>query len=207
MLDSQDLSEYPFGLLDSIKEKELQQRLALFQFFSKLYEHHRSFLNAILELENLEPQSGQHLGLFQYIQGIVSESGAFLVANLLDGKSRALIQESQIWTIGRDPRQAALTIGDKRLSRCHAAIQYRKRQGFCLFDLDSANGSFVNGARVRQQQRLKDGDHIRLGSLTFVFFICKEFRAVANPSSAAIAQIENSDTSAMENVEHLDGGV
>ena len=194
MLDFYHLSEYPFGLLDAIKEKELQQRLELFQVFSKLYEHHRSLLNEILELENLDAQSLNHLGLFQYIQGIVSESGAFLVANLLDGQSQALVQASQIWTIGRDPRQTALAIGDKRLSRCHAAIQYVKRQGFSLFDIDSTNGSFVNGERVRQYCPLKDGDRIRLGSLTFAFFICTEYKAVTEPSREAIACIENATT-------------
>ena len=151
-------------------------------------------LNQILQLESLGAQPLSHLGLFQYIHGIVSESGAFLVANLLNGQSQALLQASQIWTIGRDPRQAALTIRDKHLSNCHAAIQYDPRQGFNLFDIDSTNGPFVNGERVHQQCPLKDGDLIRLGNLTFAFFICKEFRAVAAPASEAIACIESAST-------------
>lgn len=41
--------------------------------------------------------------------------------------------------------------------------------GVCiLVDLNSANGTFVNGERI-SERALQDGDRVRLGLLEFVF--------------------------------------
>ncbi len=61
-----------------------------------------------------------------------------------------------------------IVIGDKSVSRHHAVI--RRRLGrFRLADLESTNGTFVNGRRVRDPAVLRRGDEIRLGSVRFVF--------------------------------------
>ena len=55
------------------------------------------------------------------------------------------------------------------VSRRHAAlVQYNER--LHLLDLESANGTFVNGRRVppNTPMRLKDNDVVRLGSLTLL---------------------------------------
>jgi hypothetical protein len=190
MLDANYFSSPSMVPLDMSGDQELQRRLELFQVFSKLYAHHRGLLDEILALDPAGGEPMNRMGLFHYIQGIVSERGAYLVTNLLDGRSNALMQPQHIWTLGRDPRRASVNIRDKRLSRCHAAIQYVKRQGFLLVDLDSTNGSFVNGDRVNGHYMLKDGDLVRLGSLTFTFFVCPQFRTVADPSDEALAGID-----------------
>ncbi|MFE4105324.1 FHA domain-containing protein [Almyronema epifaneia] len=178
--------------LASQENREIQERLELFQIFSKIYSHHRTLLNDILDLEGSGGKSLARLGLFYYVQGVVSEKGAYLITNLLDGKTRALEQASHIWTVGRDPRQVAVILRDKRLSRCHAAVQYVPKQGFFLSDLDSRNGSFVNGERIHQQYKLSDGDRIRLGSITFSFFVCSDFKTVAPPTAQCRQMLENS---------------
>lgn len=190
MLDANYFSSPSMIPLDMSGDQDLQRRLELFQVFSKLYEHHRGLLDEILALDPAGGEPMNRMGLFHYMQGIVSDRGAYLVTNLLDGRSQALLQPQHIWTLGRDPRQASVNIRDKRLSRCHAAIQYVKRQGFLLVDLESTNGSFVNGDRVDSHYLLKDGDLVRLGSLTFTFFICPQFRTVADPSDEALAGID-----------------
>lgn len=191
MFDSRTLREYSLSLLESSESKEIQQRLELFQVFSKLYEHHRSLLNEILELEKVGSKASNRTGLLRYIQGVVSDQRAYLLTNLVDGYSKALIQPCHIWTLGRDPSKSSVAIRDKRLSRCHAAIQYVQHQGFVLHDIKSTNGTFVNGERVHHQCPLKDGDLIRLGSLTFSFFLCHQFQVVIPPSPEVLKQLEN----------------
>lgn len=157
--------------LATAPDPELQKRLGLYQVFLRLYEHNRGLLDEILSLESSSCKSLAMVSI-PYIQGIVTEDKAYLVTNLLGGETQALHQPEQVWIIGRDSSQVMLPICDKRLSRCHACIRYDGHH-FYLIDLASSNGSFVNGEMIRHAVPLRDGDRIRLGSLTIVFFICK----------------------------------
>ncbi len=54
------------------------------------------------------------------------------------------------------------------VSRKHAV--FLSRQNICgLKDLDSSNGTFLNGKRLNRSVRLKDGDVIQIGSFTLEF--------------------------------------
>lgn len=169
MIDSHSLAEYSSQVLNASGNAELEQRLGLYRVFLKLYEHHRSLLDEILDLENTGIKARKHVAL-QYVQGVMQGQQICLITNLIKGKTQSILQNQGVWLIGRD-RKNALSIQDKRLSRCHAAIQYVEDQGFYLIDLKSTNGSYVNGEPVRQCVSLNDGDQIRLGSLAFTFFI------------------------------------
>jgi pSer/pThr/pTyr-binding forkhead associated (FHA) protein len=70
---------------------------------------------------------------------------------------------------GSDPAQVDLTSYEGRkkgVSRLHAAI-YRTKHTLSLADLDSSNGTYLNGERLQPQQSrvLRDGDEIRFGEL------------------------------------------
>jgi hypothetical protein len=54
------------------------------------------------------------------------------------------------------------------VSRQHAKIKEEKGE-FRVFDLGSANGTFVNNNRVTDPVVLKDGDLVRFGELEFTF--------------------------------------
>ncbi len=69
--------------------------------------------------------------------------------------------------IGRTA-SADVQIANRKVSREHAMIR-RSADGFSLYDLDSANGSQVNGVAVRQPVRLQDGDIVRIGALDLIF--------------------------------------
>jgi pSer/pThr/pTyr-binding forkhead associated (FHA) protein len=69
-------------------------------------------------------------------------------------------------TIGRlDECEVILT--DKNVSRRHAEVR-REGTGFVLVDLDSTNGTRVNGARVKRHD-LEDGDEISVGATKLRF--------------------------------------
>ena len=63
--------------------------------------------------------------------------------------------------MGRMPRNEFI-LTDTNVSRVHAWIAYESHR-HVLYDAESRNGSFVNGARI-ETQRLRDGDEIRLGT-------------------------------------------
>ncbi len=70
-------------------------------------------------------------------------------------------------TIGRAVEND-MVITSRRVSREHAHL---RREGWrvILEDLDSTNGTFLNQERVLTPTALRDGDHIEIGDVTFVF--------------------------------------
>lgn len=65
-------------------------------------------------------------------------------------------------TIGRDGGNS-ITLTSERVSRRHAVIE-RVDDGHLLTDLDSLNGTFVNGAPLRiRSHRLRHGDSVSIG--------------------------------------------
>ena len=191
MFDPKVSSEYALSNMDASHE-DIQHSLNLFQTFKRLYEQNPALLNELLSLATVDKQMPIRSGNFSYVLGLVTDRQALLITNLSEERSQIFLQphlQDQIWTIGRDPNQASLSVRDRRLSRCHAAIRYEVTCGFILYDLNSTNGTYVNGVRIRQSHSIKDGDLIRLGSLNFGFFTGSEFRRVGVPSPELIQQL------------------
>jgi pSer/pThr/pTyr-binding forkhead associated (FHA) protein len=57
---------------------------------------------------------------------------------------------------------------DGRVSRLHAVFE-RLAGGWCVKDLDSRNGTAVNGARISAERPLHNGDEIRVGDTLMIF--------------------------------------
>ena len=68
--------------------------------------------------------------------------------------------------IGRDP-QNDITLDDRRVSRKHAEIRLRLGR-YTLYDLQSTNGTYVNGRRVAEVV-LADGDRLSIGGVELQF--------------------------------------
>ncbi|MGB3492217.1 MAG: FHA domain-containing protein [Elainellaceae cyanobacterium] len=153
-------------------DSSLQQKLSLYQVFNRLYEQHRTLLDEILNLENSSGETFFRATAAPHVHGFVMDGQVGLVTNLVNGGTQTILQSQHIWTIGRDRRKSVIFVADERLSRCHAAIAYQPDfQAFYLIDFASTNGSFVNGEPIRYPHLLKDGDRIRLGSLSFSFSV------------------------------------
>lgn len=166
---------------------EIEQRLGLYQVFLKLYEHHRTLLDEILQLEKTTSKSLSSVPT-RCVTGVIQGEQVYVVTNLADGKTQTLLQSQGIWTIGRD-RQLSIPIADRRLSRRHAVIQYIQDEGFYLVDLDSTNGSFINGEPVHGRMPLKDGDRVRLSNLAFSFFLCNETQTLDETPPDILAKL------------------
>lgn len=95
---------------------------------------------------------------------------AGLHGQAVDGKKKMWLLEPDLFVVGRYP-PADLVINQDRISRQHAQIEYRDFAYF-LHDLNSRNGTFVNGRSLdRTPLRLTDGDEIVFGgAASFRFF-------------------------------------
>ena len=90
-----------------------------------------------------------------------------------DGVHRATRQHwmlsRPVTAIGRQ-EDNDVALPDRWISRHHAEVR-REGHRYVLYDLDSKNGSFLNGKAVTDPQPLENGDRIQLSprySLTFV---------------------------------------
>lgn len=71
-------------------------------------------------------------------------------------------------TVGKDPSNTVVVDDDPTVSRLHAALEHFPA-GWCLQDLGSRNGVFVNGERVLATRALRSGDEIRVGGTRITF--------------------------------------
>jgi pSer/pThr/pTyr-binding forkhead associated (FHA) protein len=69
--------------------------------------------------------------------------------------------------IGRS-EDSEITLADAQASRHHAAIS-PEPGGFTAQDLNSSNGTFVNGKRLDEPRLLKDGDRLRVANTVLAF--------------------------------------
>ncbi len=79
----------------------------------------------------------------------------------------ALHQIERVCTLGRE-RTCDIQVRDAAASRQHARVEI-DAEGAWLVDLGSANGTRVNGERVRGRGPLKHGDRIAIGKAELVF--------------------------------------
>jgi pSer/pThr/pTyr-binding forkhead associated (FHA) protein len=103
-----------------------------------------------------------------------------------DAYDRELTQAEM--QIGKGPRND-LVIADPAVSSAHAAIR-SDGDYFMISDLGSRNGTFVNGQRLLQPQRLQHGDVIGIGlsKLTFRLADATDTSATLAPDRTLIIQ-------------------
>ncbi len=86
---------------------------------------------------------------------------------LQEGLPKARFSLYEITAIGRSS-ECEIQILNPGLSRRHAVISKRE-ETYWIEDLESHNGTYVNGARVGAPTLLTDGDAVALGTVSFVF--------------------------------------
>src|SRR5688572_16286475 len=85
---------------------------------------------------------------------------ARLVLTSAEGQQIVALAEAN--SLGRHPTNT-IQVLDKVVSKEHCRV-FQQGNAWILKDLDSLNGTFLNGARINGERTLADGDEIGLGS-------------------------------------------
>ncbi len=99
-----------------------------------------------------------------------------LILTILQGPDKGKrfeLPDHEPQLIGRSSE--ALPLTDMTISRRHAELTPDDGQWY-INDLDSANGTFVNGEKVSEPTLLKTGDQLRTGSTLFLYGRESQFR-------------------------------
>ena len=75
--------------------------------------------------------------------------------------------ETDVVTIGQNPENT-IALHDPKVSRVHATLA-QLGPAWCVRDLSSTNGTFVNGTRIWAERPLRPGDEVVVGSTRLVF--------------------------------------
>jgi pSer/pThr/pTyr-binding forkhead associated (FHA) protein len=71
-------------------------------------------------------------------------------------------------TIGKADENDVALPDDPTASRLHAVLE-QFTAGWCVADLGSSNGTWVNGERIWSAHRLRHGDEVRIGQTRLIF--------------------------------------
>jgi transcriptional regulator with GAF, ATPase, and Fis domain len=99
-------------------------------------------------------------------------------------------------TVGRDPANA-VSVADASVSRKHCVLRREEDGRFQIKDLDSRNGTLINGRAVKEQW-LRHGDEIATGDSVFVFLVEDQEQAVP----ASRVEFDDSRTTAETKLIH-----
>jgi pSer/pThr/pTyr-binding forkhead associated (FHA) protein len=120
---------------------------------------------------------------------------AFLVYRDGDGGQQLhSLTEGDRKTVGRGQSCDVWLGWDSEVSRVHAELEEVGGDWTLADDGLSANGSYVNGERLRGRRRLRDGDELRFGKTVVVFRAPAEGDSSTTKLATDQPQIELSDT-------------
>ena len=106
------------------------------------------------------------------------------VRSASNADGRLLLTPGRPLRIGRTDKADHAFPDDKQMSSLHFAVELTEK-GCHLVDLNSSNGTFLNGARVKEAI-LANGDQIRAGATVFVVRMLRDDApAVTSPSVSA----------------------
>lgn len=149
-----------FGLFDNRKRRTKEKREML---RSELKDRMEGY--SVAEQPLFEEKYGRTL----YIEESVSEEKEAMKLCTAEGKQLKVLGEEAI-IIGKKKEEADIVVEDPSISRLHAKI-FREESTYFLEDLNSTNGTFKNGLRLRpyEKRKLEPGDEIKLGRILLLF--------------------------------------
>jgi hypothetical protein len=116
------------------------------------------------KLKNIEKNNLDSLRL----QRLMQLKGVFPKLNyIVNGRKESVVISKTLFTIGRD-KSNDLFIDLITISKNHVLILFLEDGGFLVSDMNSTNGTCVNGLNIKEQL-LKNGDTIQIGSVKLEF--------------------------------------
>lgn len=102
-----------------------------------------------------------------YMGNPLSDNSVSLTGISGEVAGQAFLGNGTILVIGRQPG-SHIQINNNKVSRQHAQLSYANGQ-WQIEDLNSANGTYVNGQRVSGRYPVRSGDRLAFGTLEFTF--------------------------------------
>lgn len=97
-----------------------------------------------------------------------------------DAALQTIVISQQPFTVGRHPDND-LSVDNPTVSRRHAELVLTEA-GLSVRDLGSTNGTFVNGRRVRDVERIQNGDRLQFGAAMYTARPCGRAQTMATLS-------------------------
>lgn len=110
-----------------------------------------------------------------------------------DGVVHFWLQNNHTWRLGRS-KDCEIVLADQCVSRYHATVQLIEPSEFYLVDLNSYNGSFINGRRVREISRIHSGDRLNFGQIELEFYSGMPDRGVPKNEEVTVELSSQSST-------------
>lgn len=89
--------------------------------------------------------------------------------------------------LGRD-QECDVIINDRQVSRFHAKLRCHSKDEVILTDLNSKNGTFINGEKITQPMIVNDGDEIKIALAQSFTFLNSDSTIPLNRESTEISQ-------------------
>ena len=97
-----------------------------------------------------------------------SKRAALVVTDMAGQARRVELDIYGSFFVGRSEKLNNLSFDDEKMSRQHFVIEAGD-EGFFVADLQTTNGTFLNGVKLSAKRRLEDGDAVTAGQEKFVF--------------------------------------
>ena len=104
---------------------------------------------------------------FETIVGVQRPPASLIIETGETAGTISPVTKHQI-IIGRDQDMADLVLSDRQVSRRHARISWKAIE-FVIEDLDSSNGTSLNGELLTKPHLLRSGDRISIGETGILF--------------------------------------
>jgi hypothetical protein len=120
----------------------------------------------------------------------------------LPGRESFDLDVSAGGVVGRDA-QANFTIEHPTVSRQHAQL-HRNAAALVLVDLNSANGTKVNGVKIQTPTTLRDGDSIEFGRVHTLYYLVNaptQLQAVRSAEQQSLTQLNDTQNPSPKTVD------
>ncbi len=111
--------------------------------------------------------------IFKKVENLTAQKGKgrepVFVVILGEGSGKTFRLNKERPTVLGRSKEADITLNDTSISRKHAEITTLGSDKVAILDLNSTNGTFVNGNRIKEAN-LQDGDKIQLGDSLILKF-------------------------------------
>ena len=79
-----------------------------------------------------------------------------------------ILIKDKILIVGKKRGQADIILDEAAVSRIHARLEYHQG-GYYIMDLDSRNGTYLNGLRLapREQVQIRSGDRVAFANISY----------------------------------------